>query len=101
MNDIAGELTDLACELREIAGACDAIAMRVAPQPETGSLCDRYRAGAQAWPESPPPTYSQLAAILCALHDTAAAARMASRRAEVAVRAVAATAHQAPAARST
>jgi hypothetical protein len=88
---MAGSLTDLGEALRAAARACDQLAARVVPGDPSGPLCDRYRTAAEAWPSPAPPSHERLAAILASLHDTAAGARLAARRCDHAVGAVAAT----------
>ena len=91
VSQMVDALDDLASAFRGAAGACDALARHAVPDGAAGPISGRYRAAADAWPSDTPPSYDRLAAVLASLHDTAATARMAARRCEAAVAAVAAT----------
>jgi hypothetical protein len=91
VEDATAALVELAESLRTAGDACDALAAHVIPDAIAGSICDRYRAAADAWPGPSRPSYGQLAAILSNLHDTSAAIRLAGRRCDGAVDAVSAT----------
>src|SRR5687768_5014248 len=85
-------LEALAEAFRDAGAGLDALARTVIPDDLAGSVCDRYRSAADGWPAPKRPSYEQLAAILSALHDAAAGARLTARRCDGAVRAVSATA---------
>jgi hypothetical protein len=83
--------------LRATAVACEAMAAAVVPP--GGPITDRYRCAAAGWPTAVAPSHERLAAVLSALHDTAAGLRVAAarcRRAHDAARSLAKSAEPSP-----
>ena len=78
--DMAFALTDLALVMRGAAQRCDDLAARYFPPGAAKSICDRLERAAVAWPDGERPSNERLAAVLAALHDSAASSRLAAHR---------------------
>jgi hypothetical protein len=90
-------LEDVEAMLRATAVACEAMAAAVVPP--GGPITDRYRRAAAGRPTAVAPSYERLAALLSALHDTAAGLPVAAarcRRAHDATRSLTRTAEPSP-----